>query len=132
LDFGLAKLLRPESEISTTDELSSTAALAGTMPYMSPERLRGEPADARSDIYGAGAVLYEMATGQRAFRETLATQLTDAILHQPPVSPRALKARVTPEPEWITLKCLDKEPKNSYQSARELAVDMRRRGSTTA
>src|SRR3989449_1281036 len=126
LDFGLAKLLRPESEISTSDELSSTAALAGTLPYMSPERLRGEPADARSDIYGAGAVLYEMATGQRPFREELATRLADAILHQPPVSPRALNARVSPELERIILKCLDKDPDNRYQSAKEMAADLRR------
>src|SRR3989442_6016940 len=126
LDFGLAKLLRPESEISTTDELSSTAALAGTMPYMSPERLRGESADARSDIYGAGAVLYEMATGQRPFREELATRLADDILHQPPVPPRAVNARVSPELERIILKCLDKEPENRYQSAKELSVDLRR------
>src|SRR5205807_1590905 len=81
---------------------------------------------------GAGAVLYEMATGQRVFRETLATQLTDAILHQPPVSPRALNARVSPELEWIILKCLDKEPENRYQSARELAVDLRRLVSPSA
>ena len=126
LDFGLAKLLRPESEISTSDELSSTAALAGTMPYMSPERLRGESADARSDIYGAGAVLYEMATGQRPFREELATRLADDILHQPPVPPRAVNARVSPELERIILKCLDKEPENRYQSAKELSVDLRR------
>src|SRR5712691_2670444 len=132
LDFGLAKLLRPGSEISTTDNLSSTAALAGTLPYMSPERLRGEPADARSDIYGAGAVLYEMATGQRVFREELATRLADAILHQPPVPPRAVNARVSPELERITLKCLDKEPENRYQSAKELSVDLRRLASPSA
>src|SRR2546422_5670094 len=132
LDFGLAKLLRPESEISTTDNLSGTVALAGTLPYMSPERLRGEPADARSDIYGAGAVLYEMATGQRPFREELATRLADAILHQPTVSPRALNARVSPELERIILKCLDKEPENRYQSAKELAVDLRRLVSPSA
>ena len=132
LDFGLAKLLRPESEISTTDNLSSTAALAGTLPYMSPERLRGEPADARSDIYGAGAVLYEMATGQRAFREELATRLADVILHQPTVSPRALNARVSPDLERIILKCLDKEPENRYQSAKELSVDLRRLVSPSA
>src|SRR3989449_999232 len=132
LDFGLAKLLRPGSEISTTDNLSSTAALAGTLPYMSPERLRGEPADARSDIYGAGAVLYEMATGQRAFREELATRLADVILHQPTVSPRALNARVSPDLERIILKCLDKEPENRYQSAKELAVDLRRLVSPSA
>src|SRR3989454_7690413 len=132
LDFGLAQLLRPENEIATTDVLSSTAALAGTLPYMSPEQLRGEPADPRSDIHAAGAVLYEIATGQQAFRETLVSQLTDAILHQPPVPPRAVNARVSPELERIILKCLDKEPENRYQSARELAVDLRRLVSPSA
>ena len=132
LDFGLAKLLRPEGEISMTDVLSSTAALAGTLPYMSPEQLRGEPADTRSDIHAAGAVLYEIATGQQAFRETLVSQLTDAILHQPPVPPRALNARVSAELERIILKCLDKEPQNRYQSAKELAVDLRRLVSPSA
>ena len=125
LDFGLAKLLPSESEISTTD-LSSTPALAGTLPYMSPEQLRGVPADARSDIYAAGVVLYEMATGQRPFREELATRLVDDILHQPPVSPRALNTRVSPELERIILKCLDKDPDNRYQSAKEMAADLRR------
>src|SRR3989454_252502 len=125
LDFGLAKLLPSESEISTTD-LSSTPALAGTLPYMSPEQLRGVPVDARSDIYAAGVVLYEMATGQRPFREELATRLVDDILHQPPVSPRALNTRVSPELERIILKCLDKDPDNRYQSAKEMAADLRR------
>src|SRR3989442_9811 len=159
LDFGLAKLLRPEGEISMTEVLSSTAALAGALPYMSPEQLRGEPADTRSDIHAAGAVLYEIAPGQpavcatlvsqltdaplhqpplppppgqQAFRETLVSQLTDAILHQPPVPPRAVNARVSPELERIILKCLDKEPQNRYQSAKELAVDLRRLVSPSA
>src|SRR3989454_447708 len=73
-----------------------------------------------------------MATGQRAFREELATRLADAILHQPPVSPRALNARVSLELERIILKCLDKEPENRYQSAKELSVDLRRLVSPSA
>src|SRR6266566_9675307 len=68
LDFGLAKLLRPRDE-TTADNLSSTQGAAGTLPYMSPEQLRGEQVDARSDIYTIGAVLYEMATYRRAFSE---------------------------------------------------------------
>src|SRR3989475_8766106 len=73
-----------------------------------------------------------MATGQGAFREELATRLADAILHQPPVSPRALNARVSLELERIILKCLDKEPENRYQSAKELSVDLRRLVSPSA
>ncbi len=123
LDFGLAKLLRPATETDTTESLSDSRAVAGTLPYMSPEQLRGESADAKSDIYAAGAVLYEIATGQRPFREALTSRLTDAILHQAPVSPRALNARLSPELERIILKALDKEPEWRYQSARELLVD---------
>src|SRR6266568_2892284 len=126
LDFGLAKLLRPESEVSTADQLSSSAAVAGTLPYMPPEQLRGKPADGRSDIYAAGAVLYEMATGRRPFREKVATALVDDILHKPPPPPGRLNHDLSPRLEEIILKCLEKEPESRYQSAKELAVDLRR------
>jgi len=125
LDFGLAKLLRPRDE-TTADSLSSTHGAAGTLPYMSPEQLRGEQVDARSDIYTIGAVLYEMATYRRAFGEPLAARLIDAVLHQSPVPPRALNPRISPELERIILKCLDKNPEQRYQSAKELLVDLRR------
>jgi len=126
LDFGLAKLLRTPAERDLTASLTATPAAAGTLPYMAPEQLQGEEADARSDLYALGAVLYEMATGQRAFREDLATQLVDAILHRPPVTPRARNERISPDLERIILKCLEKDPEQRYQSAREIAVDLRR------
>ncbi len=126
LDFGLAKLLRPVSETASTGSISATAGAVGTLPYMAPEQLQGEPVDGRTDLYSLGALLYEMATGQRAFREELATRLADAILHQHPVTPRALNARVSPELERIILKCLEKDPEDRYQSAKEVAVDLRR------
>jgi len=129
LDFGIARSLRVTRETSkydvTTDTTTEDLGLAGTLPYMAPEQLRSEPADPRSDLYSAGAVLYEMATGQRAFREETAPQLTDAIFHQPAVPPRALNGRISPELERIILKCLQKEPENRYQSAAELEVDLR-------
>lgn len=125
LDFGLAKLLRPDEEV-TTDHLTDSRAAAGTLPYMSPEQLSGERVDARADIYTVGAVLYEMTTSRRAFTGGLASQVIDAILHQAPVSPRALNARISPELERIILKCLDKDPAQRYQSAKELLVDFRR------
>jgi eukaryotic-like serine/threonine-protein kinase len=125
LDFGLAKLLRPVEQ-GTTDTLTDSHAAAGTLPYMPPEQLRGEPVDARADIYAIGAVLYEMATGRKAFPEEQTSRLIDAILHQPPVAPRALNARLSTELETIILKCLDKEPDRRYQSATELLVDLRR------
>jgi len=125
LDFGLAKLLPTMNEV-TSETITDTQAGAGTLPYMSPEQLQGEPADARGDIYTTGAVLYEMAAGRRAFTEGLPSRLTDAILHHPPVPPRAINSRISPELERIILKCLDKDPSRRYQSAKELLVDLRR------
>lgn len=132
LDFGLARLLRSASEETTTDTLSDTAVVAGTLPYMSPEQLRGEPADPRTDLYALGVVLYELATGQRPFREKLAPRLTKAILHQPVVSPRMLNGRVSADLDRIILKSLEKEPERRYQSARELEVDLRRLASPSS
>lgn len=123
LDFGLAKLSRP-MHTATTESLSEYGG-AGTLPYMSPEQLHGEPAKKTSDIYGAGTVLYEMATGQKPFREELSSRLISAILHEVPVAPRAHNSRISPELERIILKCLQKDPENRYQSAVELAVDLR-------
>ena len=125
LDFGLAKLLRPVEE-GTTEVFSGSQAAAGTLPYMPPEQLKGERVDGRADTYAIGAVLYEMATGLRVFREELASRLIDAILHQAVVTPRALSPRISPGLETIILKCLDKDPDRRYQSAKELLVDLRR------
>ena len=131
LDFGLAKLLRPVSATATTESLTETQGAAGTLPYMAPEQLRGEQVDARTDIHALGAVLYEMATGQRAFPDRQPAQLTAAILQLPPSSPRALNRRVSGELERVVLKCLEKEPERRYQSAKELRVDLRRMSSPT-
>src|SRR6266481_8924316 len=99
---------------------------------MPPEQLRGEPVDARTDIYTIGAVVYEMATGRRAFQEEQTSRLIDAILHQPAVAPRALNSRISTELETIILKCLDKDPDRRYQSATELLVDLRRLESSSS
>ncbi|MHB8412311.1 MAG: protein kinase domain-containing protein [Candidatus Acidiferrales bacterium] len=126
LDFGLAKLLRHSDDLGATSSLTETKSMAGTLPYMSPEQLRGEPADSRSDIYAAGVVLYEMATGQRPFPETHGPRLIDSILHQTPPRPSELSRNVSPSLETIILKALDKDPERRYQSARELRVDLER------
>src|SRR5437660_1223595 len=131
LDFGLAKLLPQESHTATTASESKLAA-AGTLPYMSPEQLLGEKLDGRSDIYSAGDVLYEMATGRRPFEDEQPSRLIDEILHQAPVPPRALQSRVSPQLESVILKCLEKDADNRYQSAGELAVDLRRLASAGA
>ena len=126
LDFGLAKLRLPVTATAATESLSEPQAMAGTLPYMAPEQLLGEELDARTDIHAVGTVLYEMATGQQPFAQVERSQLIGAILHKPPPSLGALNARLSPELERIIGKCLEKEPENRYQSAKELAVDLRR------
>jgi tetratricopeptide (TPR) repeat protein len=132
LDFGLAKMMLRPSDATATETLTQTQTLAGTLPYMAPEQLRGEPADGRTDLHALGAVLFEMVTGKRVYQGDSGPQLTEAILHQPPVAPRALNARVSPELERIILKCLEKEPENRYQSAKEVGVDLRRLSAPSA
>jgi eukaryotic-like serine/threonine-protein kinase len=125
LDFGLAVLRE------SVDDHADTAALgqnlvAGSPPYMAPEQLLGDPVDQRTDIYAAGAVLYEMATGRRPHADVHGARLIDAILHQGVIGPRLLNGRLSVGLEQILLKCLDKEPERRYQSARELLVDLER------
>ena len=126
LDFGLAKLRLPVTASGTTASFAESHRMAGTLPYMAPEQLLGGEIDARTDIHAAGSVLYEMATGQRPFAEVEPSQVVGAILGRPPRPPRALNPNSSPELERIIGKCLEKEPENRYQSAKELAIDLRR------
>ncbi len=122
LDFGLATLLRPTGDPDVTRTLSETQAVSGTLPYMSPEQLRGQAADARSDIYAAGTVLYEMVAGRRPFPQSQSAELIGAILHQAAARPSTVNRHITPSLEAIILKALEKDPERRYQSARELLV----------
>jgi eukaryotic-like serine/threonine-protein kinase len=124
LDFGLARLIRVDDVGAAT--ATATGSVAGTAPYMSPEQLRGEVLDERADLWAAGAVLYELSTGHPAFEQQPQARLITAILQEAVVPPREAGARVSPELERITLKCLEKDPEDRYQSAQELAVDLRR------
>jgi eukaryotic-like serine/threonine-protein kinase len=126
LDFGLAKLLRLPGASEATQSFAEADGVAGTLPYMAPEQLRGETLDGRTDIYALGCVFYEMAARRRPFTGDSAPRLTDEILHQAAVSPRAVNARVSPQFETVILKCLAKDPEDRYQSAKELSVDLRR------
>ncbi len=120
LDFGIAKLAHSEDPLDVTRSITAdTGVISGTVPYMAPEQLRGEPADARSDIYAAGAVLYEMATGSRPFPQTQGAQLIGAILHEAPAPPRALNLLITSGFERAIMKALEKVPSQRYQSAKE-------------
>jgi len=124
LDFGLAKLLHPVSAQSTIEDLVQTRGPVGTLPYMAPEQILGREVDGRTDIYALGMVLYEMTAGRRPFREDLATHLTDDILHQVPPAPGHFRPGISNRLDEITLKCLEKDPGNRYQSARELVADL--------
>ena len=123
LDFGLAKFFC----VNVGDDAATTLTqgVAGTLPYMAPEQLRGEPADVRSDIYSAGAVLYEMSTGQRPFPEAGAL-LVDAILNRPAISPTSWKRHLSPGMEAVIMKALEKDPRRRYQSAADLLSDIER------
>jgi serine/threonine-protein kinase len=126
LDFGIAKLRQPLTETAVTESSLQTHAISGTLPYMAPEQLSGEEVDARTDIHGAGFVLYEMATGQRPFAEVPSEQLIGALMRKPPIPPTKLNHKVSAELERIIEKCVEKDPENRYQSAKELAIDLRR------
>ena len=126
LDFGLAKVLGPLPDTATTESLTGGLAIAGTLPYMAPEQLRGGTVDHRSDLYALGAVLYEMATGRRAFAHGAAPVLIENILHGVPEAPSRLRPEIPPGLERVILKCLEKVPELRYQTARELLVDLRR------
>ncbi len=123
LDFGLAKHSPTASAADVTRSLTvDTSTVSGTVPYMSPEQLRGLPVDPRSDIYAAGAVLHEMATGRRAFPQTQTAELMGAILYESPLPARSVNRYVSPGFESIVSKSLAKDPSQRYQSARELRV----------
>lgn len=124
LDFGLAKLIRQRSDLLTTD--ANTTAVAGTLPYMAPEQLGGGAAEERSDLFSFGVVLYEMATGQHPFAEADASRLLAAILHKSPAPASGLNPTLSAATDRVISKCLEKDPAKRYQSAEELAADLRR------
>jgi eukaryotic-like serine/threonine-protein kinase len=126
LDFGLAELTPRASDLGVTITVTQTTDVTGTVPYMAPEQLRAEAVDFRSDIWSAGVVLYEMATGNRPFAQQNGPLLMAAILTENPEPPGKADAKFPPNLENIILKSLDKDPKRRYQSATELSVDLER------
>ncbi len=148
LDFGLAKLASPvtvigvDSKVGQSDEgvqgapgeieqvgtpdpsLSRTGVAMGTAGYMSPEQARGEKLDARTDLFSLGLVLFEMATGKRAFRGDTGPELHAAILNQTPASGRKLNPKVPAKLDETIRKSLEKEREQRYQSAAELRTDL--------
>ncbi len=126
LDFGLAQLAPHASSLGLTATLTQSHQIAGTLPYMAPEQLRGGVADARSDIWASGAVLYEMATGKHPFAEHSAALLINSILNKVPPPPSRANARVPPALDHVINRALQKQPAQRYQSAAGLRGDLER------
>ena len=129
LDFGLAKSLPPfgsdevTSEIPVGTGLTSPGMLVGTVEYMAPEQLRGEPVDHRADIFAFGMVLFEMLTGTPAFRGAKRVDTITAILQQNPLDRPEVSA-VSPALQRVLSHCLEKDPRQRFQSARDLTFTL--------
>src|SRR5207253_6641394 len=129
LDFGLAKLTQPEKGGPQTNLPTETAGtepgvVMGTLGYMSPEQVRGRPADARSDIFSFGAILYEMLSGKRAFHGDSAADTMSAILKEDPPDLSVTNQNIAPGLERIVRHCLEKNPEQRFHSAHDLAFDL--------
>jgi serine/threonine protein kinase len=122
LDFGLAKLTRsdrPEdSEALTQTVQSDPGTVLGTVGYMSPEQVRGKPADTRSDLFSFGAILYEMLSGKRAFKGESAAETMSAVVNAEPPELTEVNRAVPPLLGCIVQHCLEKNPAERFQSAR--------------
>ena len=127
LDFGLAKLsLHAEAIplLADEDSITTLGVIPGTTPYMSPEQVRGDELDGRTDIFSLGTVLYEMATGNRAFSEKNVALTIDAVLNKRPVLPREINPELPPELEQVINKAVEKDRGVRYQSAAEIRNDL--------
>ncbi len=140
LDFGLAKVMEPHQEPDVQSELTAdftadgevalnltrTGAKMGTAFYMSPEQIRGEKLDARSDLFSLGLVMFEMLTGRRAFKGSTGAAVHDAVLHGSPVRVRQVNPSVPAGVESVIRRSLEKDRERRYQSAGELHADLAR------
>ncbi|HSS97919.1 MAG TPA: protein kinase [Terriglobales bacterium] len=129
LDFGIARLMHTatdENMATMTMTMTQTNEIRGTLPYMAPEQLLGEPPDARTDIWATGAVLYQLSSGSRPFQGKVATALAAEIIHTAPPQLAGLKKGISPLLEGTIMKCLEKKAEHRYQTARELKVDLDR------
>jgi len=132
LDFGLARstaeaslLPGPEDQATEAKPLTAAGTVLGTYQYIAPEQLAGAEAGPRTDIFALGTVLYEMATGRRAFEGKSKTSLIAAILSAQPAPISSLQAEVPPALDHVVRKCLEKEPDDRWQSAHDVASELR-------
>ena len=129
LDFGLAKLAPPDadlgSQLATQSGATAAGVLLGTVGYMSPEQARGSAVDYRSDQFALGIILYELATGRRAFKRESAPQTLSAIIEDELARVDTHNPRVPPQLSQVIARCLAKKPGDRYESTRDLARDLR-------
>src|ERR1700731_2959042 len=128
LDFGLAKLTSPDgaalSDAATLAEQTEPGMVMGTVGYMSPEQVKGQAADHRSDLFSFGAILYEMLSGKRAFHGDTSVETMSAILKQDPPELTETNRSVPPGLERVVRHCMEKNPEERFQSARDVAFSL--------
>jgi eukaryotic-like serine/threonine-protein kinase len=141
MDFGLAKQREPAtgfvspSDLSTVANITGQGTILGTLQYMAPEQLEGKDADARSDVWGFGSVLYEMLTGKKAFEGKSQTSLMVAILEHEPAPVRTSQPLTPPSLEHILKRCLAKDPDRRWQTFSDIVIELESlsdRGSSAA
>jgi serine/threonine protein kinase len=129
LDFGIARIEQPARTAGLSDSItggrgSSSQFLVGTAGYMSPEQVRGKPIDGRTDIFSLGATFFEMLTGRRAFMRDSPVETLGAVLRDDPRK-HAEAERIPEDLKGFVFRCLEKDPADRYQSARDLLLDLR-------
>jgi len=130
LDFGLAKLTEigagsgPQTNLPTATAGTEPGMVMGTLGYMSPEQIKGKPADGRSDIFAFGAILYEMLSGRRAFHADSAGETMAAILKEDPPDLSVTNQAISPGLERVVRHCIEKNPERRFHSAHDLAFDL--------
>jgi hypothetical protein len=135
LDFGLAKAADPSDSsgaTATRAAMTDPGTVLGTVGYMAPEQVRGHALDARTDLFALGAVLYEMVTGQRAFQRETAAETMTAILREDPADLPALQVAQAPALDRIIRHCLEKNPAERFQSAKDVAFALEALSGTTS
>jgi len=125
LDFGLAKLAPAEGDETRSMNLTRVGTTAGTLAYMAPEQLLGEPIDSRADVYALGVVLYEITTARRPFQAAIATALANEVLHGQLVPPRAHEPSLSLRAEAVILRAMERERTRRYQTACEMVGELR-------
>jgi serine/threonine protein kinase len=129
LDFGLAKLRAPDTDVEVsqlpTQTMTQAGMVMGTVPYMSPEQVQGEPVDHRTDLFSLGVILYEMITGQRPFSGKNSAALISSILRDTPAPVVEIRSGLPAQVDRILRRCVEKDPDRRYQSAGEVCDELR-------